>query len=40
MTTEIKITGQDLVLAFDVGLITREEARAFLGLPTSTEGDK
>lgn len=41
MTTEIKITGQDLLLAFDMSIVDKDEVRAAFGLPASgKEGDK
>jgi len=41
MTTEIKITGQDFLLAFDMGIVDKNEVRAAFGLPASEqEGDK
>jgi hypothetical protein len=39
-TTEIKITGQDYLVAFDLGLVTKQEVRVLFGLtPEIAEGD-
>jgi len=39
-TTEIKISGQDYLVAYDLGLITKQEVRTLFGLaPELPEGD-
>jgi hypothetical protein len=41
MTTEIKISGQDFILAYDMSIVTKDEVRVAFGLPAKMEeGDK